>query len=56
VGKQKFLSLVPNGAFDDRLMLARISCTLVPYLADIDGIAQQGIERAPREGLEFISD
>src|SRR6267378_7142229 len=48
---QKLLSLVPYRMLDDRLMLAGIARTLVADLANVNRVAEQGVERAACEGL-----
>ena len=48
---QEFLSLLPYLGGDDRPMLSWVSCRLVSNFTDIDGIAQQGVERTSRERL-----
>ena len=53
---QKLLSLVPYRTVDDRLMLAGIARAFVSDLANVNGIAEQGVERAARERLPPVRD
>src|SRR4051794_998679 len=46
---ETLLDLVPYGPFNDRVVLPRMYDALVTYLAEIDGVTQDRIERAPGE-------